>query len=129
MAWVASGFAASAALSLSTRPLVSSLNSRSARPVLLPRPASLVPPNSSKTTTKMMISSGQPKPKIPANGVMMFLFSDVPDHLAPPSYDAARQYRGCQCQPLDPRCRRGVGPVVDPRLAPLPATGHRPRAG
>ena len=51
-------WAAAESSSLSSR--VSSLSSRMALPDAFPSPASRVPPNSSKTTIKMMINSGQP---------------------------------------------------------------------
>src|SRR5215212_8342599 len=55
------------------RPFVSSLNSRSARPVLLPRPASRVPPKISRITARMINSSHTPSPK--TSGVMSSSFS------------------------------------------------------
>ena len=58
---------------VSLRPFVSSLNSRSARPVLLPKPASRVPPKISKITARMISSSHTPSPK--TSGVMSTSFS------------------------------------------------------
>src|SRR5215213_10223768 len=58
---------------VSLRPFVSSLNSRSARPVLLPKPASRVPPKISKSTARMISSSHTPSPK--TSGVMSTSFS------------------------------------------------------
>ena len=66
------------------RPLVSSLNSFSARPVLLPRPASREPPNSSRTTTKMMSSSGTPRPKM-ASGIIIPSFRRIRAAVSAPS--------------------------------------------
>src|SRR5215211_1781090 len=57
----------------SLRPLVSPLNSRSARPVLLPRPASRVPPKISRITARMINSSHTPSPK--TSGVISSSFS------------------------------------------------------